>query len=116
MRRGCDGCTCARDLLAHALTFTHTGRMGPILRYDTVVDFTYHAFALLVTSDVGSSYSPPPALLLEWDATGGAAALETAFADRLSLSDRQEDDASVNSRWVRGKPLCSSARGRLDAE
>lgn len=47
-------------------------RCGPLLRYDTVANGVYHAFALLVTADPGSVYEPAPTMTIQWDATGGA--------------------------------------------
>lgn len=68
-------------------------RLGPILRYDTVVNHVWHGFALLVTSDNGSQYGPPPTMVLEWDATRGGG-LEH-MTERMSISrpgSIREDD------------------------
>ena len=40
---------------------------GPLLRYDTVIDYVWYGAAMIVTADQGSIYSPAPCLSLEWD-------------------------------------------------
>ncbi|KAM6500879.1 hypothetical protein JOM56_003893 [Amanita muscaria] len=40
---------------------------GPLLKYDTVVDYVWYGAVLIVTADSGSTYSPAPALTYDWD-------------------------------------------------
>lgn len=82
-------------------------RCGPMLRYDTVTDNTYHAFAMLVCADSHSVYEPAPTLVLEWDATAGNAAAELeAAAEKLTISSEASPKigtAAVNMRTVVGQ-------------
>ncbi|KAK7014992.1 C-CAP/cofactor C-like domain-containing protein [Favolaschia claudopus] len=41
--------------------------VGPLLRYDTVVDGVWYGAVMIVTADAGSLYEPNPTLQLEWD-------------------------------------------------
>ncbi|KAM0751564.1 hypothetical protein T439DRAFT_324749 [Meredithblackwellia eburnea MCA 4105] len=78
--------------------------LGPILRYDTVVNHVWHGFSLLVTSDEGSVYHPqPPTMTIEWDATGGGAALEHHL-QQLDLNKASQDE-HVNKRVVQGQQI-----------
>lgn len=66
-------------------------RLGPILRYDSVVNGVWHGFALLVTSDQGSTYEPGPLLLMEW---ASAPSLEHEFEQKAALSGDLASEAS----------------------
>jgi hypothetical protein len=94
------------------LTRMSGDRCGPMLRYDTVTDNTYHAFAMLVCADSHSVYDPAPTLVLEWDATAGNAAAELeAAAEKLTISSEASDSAAstkagtaaVNTKTVVGQ-------------
>ncbi|CAD6581578.1 MAG: hypothetical protein CYPHOPRED_001655 [Cyphobasidiales sp. Tagirdzhanova-0007] len=56
---------------------------GPMLRYDTVHDGIYHAFALIVTADGGSDYSTRPHLTYRCTPT---ASLEASFQQHATLN------------------------------
>ncbi|KAL8286205.1 hypothetical protein RQP46_004693 [Phenoliferia psychrophenolica] len=66
--------------------------LGPILRYDTVVDNVWHGFALLVTTDSGSTYGPPPTMVLEWDATRGGGLEHLTQRMKIKPASIREDD------------------------
>lgn len=74
-------------------------RLGPILRYDTVVDKVWHGFALMVTSDNGSDYSTVPTIEVEWDATFGA--IDTDFAEKLNITDHRHDNSDLVHSFTR---------------
>merc|ERR1712093_733537 len=82
------GTAAARDVRMHPHLQL---QCGPMLRYDTVVDGIYHAFALVVTADGGSDYATEqPYLTYRFTPQGSSApysapSLEQAFQTQASI-------------------------------
>ncbi|PWN33689.1 uncharacterized protein FA14DRAFT_136026 [Meira miltonrushii] len=66
-------------------------KCGPMLRYDTVENDIYHAFALIVTADENSDYSSQPSLQYKWSPAPSKA------ADAVNATPAVTSDSSHKS-------------------
>ncbi|PWN50901.1 hypothetical protein IE53DRAFT_386792 [Violaceomyces palustris] len=70
-------------------------KAGPMLRYDTVdvKDYTYHAFAAIVTDDNGSDYSITPTIHYKWSASS-----DDALRQQVQVNQQNANRSSQASK------------------